>query len=252
LNEYFSSVFLPQIDLYCRVWKERFLPTLADLNAEAERIGMEAYDLLSARSDPEYADPADIAEQAHNAALDYYLPMADIKQGLINLYPVGLYHLLEQQLLMFFSQELAAPGEVATALGAVQKKLTDRFGISLEKFTSWPQVEELRLLANCVKHADTSRRSKTGRGGARMKEASCESLRRKRPEWFSVIGPPLRGVPVTQPLFGDGIYLEEKTLWYLTDAAKAFWTELGEAICAKGSNNPRHPGKWREKAASKD
>ncbi len=157
--------------------------------------------------------------------LEEYTPWAEVKQGLLNIYPAGLYHLLEQQALRFFRSGLnngAIQSGLGTAkrqrdpcLGDLEDALREAHQIDLKKFKCWPKIYELRLLCNCVKHAEGP---------------SCRELRQRQPDWFSPIGPPLRGVLVEQPLFGDGIYLKESTLWDLTDAAKAFWTELGEAI----------------------
>lgn len=148
-KERFSTVFIPQIELYRDVWREHFLPTLAELDKEAERIARKAYKQFSVQADPECSDAAEITEQAHDAGFEYYDTMATVRQGLINIYPIGLYHLVEQQVLLFFRECLASfPNEIAWKLEHVKTKLKE-CKIDLNELPCWPRVVELRDLANC-------------------------------------------------------------------------------------------------------
>ena len=212
----FASVFIPEIEVYSRIWKERFLPALAELENEATAISEKEHERLSAHMDREWDDPADIAEQAHDAGLSYYEQYAPIRKGLINMHAVGLYHLVEQQRFLFFRQVTPASGtDLKPQRDPNFKDVVDWLNahdIFVAKFQSWPVMEKLNLLSDCVKHAE-------GR--------ACRQLLEKEPDWFTPIGP-LVGLPsVRQPLFGQGIYLSESALWTLTDAARSFWTELG-------------------------
>jgi len=216
-RHHFASVFVPQIELYGRMWKERFLPALAELENEARAVEEKEQQRLSTEVDPESFDPDGVAEQAYEAGLAYYEPFAPIRQGLTNMYAIGLHHLVEQQVLLFFRQVTPASGPSSKRERDPSFKdvrhLLEAYGVVVAQLRSWPMMQKLKLLADCVKHAE-------GR--------ACRKLLKRERGWFN---PPLVGRPrVRQPLFGQGIYLDEGTLWDLTDAARSFWAELGDAL----------------------
>ncbi|MGH7340150.1 MAG: hypothetical protein ACREKH_06640 [Candidatus Rokuibacteriota bacterium] len=192
-----------------------------------QREQREAWD-APAPCAPENFDPADWAERAQDEALIYYQTMKNVEQGLINLYTVGLAHLLEQQLLFIHRRELLVfPDEEHEARLFKFELMKERLkaaGIDVETFVSWPRVEELRLLSNTAKHAD-------GR--------SCAELKRRRPELFVK---PLPGMPETnpelwvehvavyQPLMGEQLYVTAEVYEEYATAAKQFLTELADAL----------------------
>ncbi len=221
------DVFIPDIDAFARCLVERLLPTFGKLEEEADRVEQDAWDR------PRYAedvDPADVVEDARNEALAFLDTMQGIKQGLINMFAVGLYHTFEQQLLLFHRRGLLRPHEQGKArlweIGEAKERLKDA-GINIEKFTSWPPVKELQLLANTVKHAD-------GR--------SCNELKALRPELFvrprchdpTPADEGLRNAylraPVFQPLVGESVYVTREQFKDYAAAVHRFLEELAEAL----------------------
>jgi hypothetical protein len=188
-KDHFASVFIPEIEVYSRIWKERFLPALAELENEATAISEKEQERLSAHMDREWDDPADIAEQAHDAGLSFYEQYAPIRKGLINMYAVGLYHLVGQQRFLFFRQVTPASGtDLKPQRDPKFKDAVDWLNahdIFVAKLQSWPVMEKLNLLSDCVKHA-------AGR--------ACRQLLEKEPDWFTPIGP-LVGLPSVRNLF---------------------------------------------------
>lgn len=157
--------------------------------------------------------------------------MTDILQGSLNLFVVGLYHLLEQQMLLFYRKELLTLKEAhrleglkgqdlnkALSFKRVMERLGNE-GISLEKFTSWKNICDLSLIANTVKHADGS---------------ACTDLKRRRPDLFvhpmslHHFSGPIR--EVFTPLSGDTIYITEKHLEDFIIYVRGFWEELITAL----------------------
>lgn len=118
------------------------------------------------------------AEQAHDAGLSYYEQYAPIRQGLINMYAVGLYHLVEQQGFLFFRQVTPTSGtELKPQRDPKFKDVVDwlnKHDIFVARFQSWSMMEKLNLLSDCVKHAE-------GR--------ACRQLLEKEPDWFTPIDP---------------------------------------------------------------
>ena len=88
-------------------------------------------------------------------------------------------------------------------------------------FISWPRIDELRHLANCVKHAEGN---------------SCEQLRKLRPDLFEnpTVEPEfkIRGIVqhVRNPLIGEDIYITEQEFASYAEVVRQFWLELANAM----------------------
>lgn len=158
---------------------------------------------------------ADLAEAAHDKGLSYYEIMTGIRQSLLNLFAVGLFHLIEQELADLCrdgSFTVAPPGD--TKLAEVAQWYRDHFDLDLTKLDSWRAIEELRLIANASKH---------GEGPAAAK------LRKLRPDLFTHpltrnLGP--RPWPLEMPLAGDGLYVTEAILQGYCASANRFVAEV--------------------------
>jgi hypothetical protein len=225
----YTSDFIQTIDYYAKSLHEKVLPSFSDIAEEADRVEKETANQLSS------FDPADIAEHVIDAGVDFTLMAHGVVQGIINMFTAGLYHLFEQQLLWLYRQELLwewfrqvppvnlLNKDLLTVVQA-QKRLLQDYKIDLTVFTSWSTLEELRLVANVVKHAD-------GR--------SCDDLKQRRLDLF--IHPTmkdetllddsiLRRRPVYQPLSGEDIYISPEEFTRYVEATKKFWQEFAEAV----------------------
>jgi hypothetical protein len=135
LNDYIEA-----IDYFARSLEKKVLPAFNDIQEEAERIQTETEKRFNVVVDPETADPADIAESAYHAGVDFYILVDGIVQGMINMFTAGLYHLFEQQLLKFHRKELLMPQEENDPrlfnLDEVQKRLLTEYKIDISKFNS--------------------------------------------------------------------------------------------------------------------
>lgn len=218
-KNYIDRIFIPEITAYNQCLIQRLLPTFESMEDEARTIEQ---DRLNG-SCPENVGPALVAENANDAAVSYMHTMTSIRQGLINMFAAGLYHLFEQQLLSFGRSEFQRHGEPMTEVKLLFTILKE-YGIKLSKFTTWSRIKELGLLANVVKHAE-------GR--------SCKKLRELREDLFrSPYSLSLfrfsRKLPVNQPLAGQGIYLRVDDFNRYSEDVKAFWTEFGRKLSQSG------------------
>jgi hypothetical protein len=145
-------------------------------------------------------------------------------QGVINLFAAGLFHLLEQQLLLFHRQELLSIGEknnmnLLNFVEAKNRLLTH--GINIENFESWLRIDELRLVANTVKYADGS---------------SAQKLKSRRPDLFlrsitsSIINSTITLGPVFTPLTGDSVYITQSEFKKYVSSVNKFWGEMCVAL----------------------
>jgi hypothetical protein len=96
-------------------------------------------------------------------------------QATLNLFSAGLFHVIEQQLAEL-TRDAAIEKEVSdTKLEVVVDWYRKNCQLDLTQFSSWPVIEELRLVANTTKHAEGP---------------SANQLRTKNPKLFQY--PPLR------------------------------------------------------------
>lgn len=163
------------------------------------------------------------AESAQENGQAFYDIMVAIRQASLNLFVTGLFHLLEQQLADLCrdgSFHVSPPKD--TKLDVVQKWYLDNFNLNLSELASWSKIEQLRLLANSVKH---------GEGGSLVK------LRNIRPDIFR--NPDLNElfpndsdlclvVDVRLPMAGEDIYVTTQIFDEFSKAVISFIAEIAE------------------------
>lgn len=219
----FRSEYVPQIEALVAALEHRLLPTMkeTDISHEAEAVADEFWEHLGSMPAHENADMGDFAEDARDAGVSHYMMLMGIRQGLINMFAVGLHHTLEQQLLQFHRREVLSPSEehndALFKIAVLKQRLKDR-GVDLEKLSAWSKLDELRLVANAVKHAEGD---------------SAEKLRSVRPDLFEApslrdlgLGGKLGRAPIFLPLVGEDLYVQEVDIRAYERAIKMFWEEF--------------------------
>ena len=202
---YFKTFFVPQIASVLDILETRLLPNLSKetLEAEADAKADESWEHQPAS---EWTDPANLAEQATEAGLAHYELMHGLRQGMINLVAVALYHLFEQQLKDAFGIE--RDEEIRELLSAFVDQRLCSAAVNTK-------IKELREVANTVKH---------GKGRA------FKELFEWRPDMF--VNPLLRKLGDSdppydvQPLIGEGLYVRLEHLREYRDSLKGFWMHL--------------------------
>ena len=153
-------------------------------------------EFMSSPPATEFSDPADYAEQALDVGIHLYSVLSGVRQGMINLFAVALYHAFEQQILRFHTQldpwhPCSFGSEGLNPLKSFsEEQLCKR--LDVQSFKSWQKVTELQLVANTVKHAE-------GR--------AARNLRDIRPDVFES-----PEQPVMQPLLGEDIRVPVKDI----------------------------------------
>jgi hypothetical protein len=138
----------------------------------------------------------------------------------------GLYHLAEQQLAdscRDASFYVDPPRD--TKLGDVSDWYHDHFDLDLKTLPSWAVFDELRLVANAVKHAE-------GAATRQLRERRLELF--SNPDFaevykeFAEAGiPPTLG-PVLAPLSGEGLFVSENLLKMYAEGAESFFREIAQ------------------------
>lgn len=224
----FKEEFIPQVHSLVETLEVRLLPTFDNIGQEAEKKAKEEWERLGSVASLYDFDEAALAEKAHDVGLDYYFMMNGLRQGLINMFSVTLYHLYEQQKMIFHRKEILAPEEEDDRKlikhEIFQNKLQE-YEINITQFKSWFRIEELRLIANTIKHAAGD---------------SAEKLHAWRPDLFKAPSMseslpalptfPTSSMQVYRPLMGEDIYLGLKDIKIYANAVEQFWNELSDKI----------------------
>lgn len=148
--------------------------------------------------------------------------MIGIRQGIINLIAAVLYHAFEQQGMFFHRKNVLNYNEENDPkLFTIPKfkRRLQHLGIKIDDLASWQKIEELRLVANTVKHAE---------GGSSHKLRDIRSDLFKDPNMsdISMYSAP----PIFQPLFGDGLYLSLMEIEDYRDHLVRFWQVLANEM----------------------
>jgi hypothetical protein len=227
---YFANVFVPQVTALVDAIEQRVLPGFEHIDQEVDEAAHREYERLGQMPADDSYDMADAAEQAVEAGIDLYQTLRGVRQALLNVSAAALYHLFEQQLLVFYRRQgLHARRQNDDSnlnVEALRSELST-IGINFDGLSSWPTIVELRLLANAVKHAEGD---------------SAAKLRKRRPQLYadpSIAKAGLNdlGIPQTifMPLAGQDIYVTQDDLARYSSAIASFWKEFGEAVFAHGS-----------------
>jgi hypothetical protein len=202
------------------------LPAFGNINERARQVAKDYYDRIRVQPAGESEiDMASAGDAAQEHALDWFDMMTSLRQSMINLLAAGLFHLMEQRLGALGQDVSFKTRPRDTQMEVVKAWYLEEVGVDFETLPSWGKVNELRLVANAVKHAEGS---------------ATNQLRKVRPELFTdsahakVFGHEDRafGVPnrVAAPLSGDDFFVTEVLLRSYTEGAEAFFGEIANCF----------------------
>ncbi|MFI5339472.1 MAG: hypothetical protein ACHQ7N_06510 [Candidatus Methylomirabilales bacterium] len=220
--------YLAEIKLLREHALTRVLQAFADetIDREARAAKEQAWERLC-HAAGEDSDPTDLAEQARDAGDDRLLMLRSLRQALLNLFAVALHHLVEQQQLSLLRLAMLPPREANKH--DLLKKGTEEFknrsrnsAVDVTTLSGWADLEELRVVANAVKHAEGP---------------AAKRLRSRRPDLF--VSPALRRThpepwpqpsSLYKPLFGEDLYVLSSDLECYFQAALQFWSSYAESL----------------------
>jgi hypothetical protein len=197
------------------------IPTFNDLGARADKKASDEFQRLCSQPayHDSYVDMDALAEAAQDTGVAFHQRMFALRQTVLNLFSLGLFHLLEQQVagLCHDGAFIVDPPE-----GGLRSELPDwyskQFGLDLRSLSSWSLINELRVVANVTKHAEGS--------AARELRALRPAL--FIPSCFSEPHPELVQFtrPMSSPLAGDDLYVTPEILQEYGEAAVRFLSEI--------------------------
>ena len=219
-------------ETFAKTYHERIMPIFSSLEEESQAIADEKYEDLGRYFNPESDDPADYAEMAWEAGLEYYESMSLMQYNMRLMWISTLYQFWEQQVRKFVYEEVTRThkfidkkgNEVAFA-GFCTRGIDDikeefnEFGQDLEKLNSWSKIEELRLLANVIKHGDGW---------------SATKLKQLRPDFFDSGGISTDLLDLYKTTLGERVLnIDDSEYETYCDAITQFWDELPDVLYSK-------------------
>ena len=212
------------VTAFCECVFQDIIPALGDVEKRANEVADGEYHRLCSQPVGEYGDDdlATAAEAAHEKGLAFYETMTAVRQSVLNLFAAGLFHLVEQELadLCHLEPESLAP-PTDTKIYVTADWYRQHFGLDLRSLDPWQMVDDLRLVANTVKHAEGK---------------SAADLRQRRPELFrhpidrKLFPNETHSIgfvrPVRSPLSGEDLYISEEALHEFAQAAEKFVAEV--------------------------
>ncbi len=210
------------------------LPAFGKLDERAQKMASDYYNRVGSEPVGEYQDldMADVADEAHGISLRWYETMVTVRQTMRNLLATGLFHLTEQQLAESCRDVDSDIEPPITKLGEIEKWYGKNFHLELKSLPSWTTLDELRRVANAVKHAEGS---------------STRQLKETRPELFTNpdyteiykeyeqegVSPPMS--EALAPLTGQDFFVSEKLLGTYAKAAAGIFEEIAGYFAAHGN-----------------
>lgn len=218
----FRGMHISAIEAFRNAALGKVVPAFRDIAREAGSATDKKYPGAMARDDDS------LAELAIDHYAECYEMLSGVRQGVLNLLAVGLYHLFEQQQLLLL-QTLTKDENESPTTTRVEECLAEclaECGIESQKFACADKLSELKVAANAIKH---------GKGRASGKLASLRPDLFQNPAFsesrYGEDHDYAKSVAVDSffaPLTGD-LYVSESDLSEWCNATKAYWEELAVA-----------------------
>lgn len=226
-REHVLTRVCPRFQQFGNLVLTRVLPAFDGINEEAHALEQRRYEELI--SSVHVADEDDMwdageamADLAFNEAMDHAVLLESMRFTTLNLYAAALYHLTEQHLIDVPLKILNYDERHNLRPDGAVEWFKNSLGLDLASLPSWPLIEELKLVANVVKHGEGD---------------SAARLRKRRPDLF--VYPHLRGhvklfdrPRIEASLFGNDFFVTREEFEQYHKGSVNFWTEVADALPA--------------------
>ena len=167
---------------------------------------------------------SDFAEEAGDKARDWWEMMTSLRQTMLNLLVAGLFHLTEQQLATVSRDGLFRRTPLkGTKLWDIADWYLLHLNANIKKLPTWELLEEIRHVANTVKHAQI--------GGTKTYDPFVQSYSRIR--HLQAFMTRIRefavqelAQPITAPLSGEDLFVTEDLLRIYAEGVERFFGEI--------------------------
>jgi len=223
LSDFERSSFIEKHNFLFKQLNERVLSHFTDSNIEnaAEEYGQELYDAMSRHASP-CADPGDYAEQAIEEKMEYGLDLFEMRNHLVLVGLVYLYHHWEKTLRTFLERELRFYFERSNVEKQVWKtgnkpvfQILKDFGWIVEDQGFYIDLDTVRLTVNVFKH---------GKG------TSFELLKKRAPQFFRTYDPEIEDDPFWNFLDHTNLEIDSNEFDKLTQSIELFWQTFPQRL----------------------
>ena len=213
-RKHFKSEISDYVEIYC----QKLLPVFKDIESDADKYTDDFFDnSMSQPADDDFNDPSSIAENAMEEGIEHYSYLKLGKYNLTATWHATLYQVWEQQSRRFLFQEISHVYNIQFETFCIKlSEIKEKFkfhNVDIESFSCWPQIRELSLLCNVIKHA----------GGRSEKE-----LREIKPELFKQEDKIDYITTFKTTLLEETLNINEMTLQNYREALLSFWDEIPE------------------------
>ena len=207
-----------QLDGFASIYFDKLKPTFTEMSDEADSAAQKYYDdTLNRLASDDFDDAGTVAEDALAKGLETYEMLSLGQYTLTAAWHATLYEFFEQQLRLFLFDELSHDfiikfDKFCTCMKEIKNCLKG-FSFDMESVSTWPTVDELRLLCNVIKHSDGT---------------SARDLKKANPKLFKDD----KGIDYLKlyrtTLLEITLNIDESTLSHYLTGLKIFWDEIPE------------------------
>lgn len=219
--------------------KARLLSQFANIEAEAEQAEQDHWDRSGESFDPEWHDPADLAEAARDHGVEFYQLLSDMHDRTRLSVVAGMYHHWDKSFRRFLVREFRRPrliiGDHTRRVlwkldSADLEQLLLALGLDIRGFASYPRIDAMRLVVNVFKHGEGQ---------------SLDDLRHRHPEF-------LRERSYDWGAYDDSdMQVSDEHMEAFASAIEMFWRELPSSLTFDKGTELDVPKKF-ENAWNKD
>ncbi|MGG1339677.1 hypothetical protein ABE244_03620 [Bacillus toyonensis] len=152
-------------ELYFKTYTERISPVFDNIDQEAEEVAEKTYNEMMMQAGHENCDPGDYADDALQFSINYYENVSLMRYNTQLMWISTMYQFWEQQVRKFLYKEMTRSGfkffdknqkeieykDFCTNIGKI-KDFFLKFQVDITTLSCWDKINELRLLANVIKH----------------------------------------------------------------------------------------------------
>lgn len=230
LYQKLREIFQKPYDYYVEVYFDKIAVVFNDLEEEANEMAQSHYEELGKNSDPDRHDYEDFADTAFEKGLEYFEAVSLVRYNNQLMWIATMYQFWEQQVRKFLFDEIKQSGitllnkkgrEIefssfcTRGINDIKEQFLS-FGQNLEQMLCWETLDELRLLANVIKH---------GEGG------SAIELEVLRPDYFISEATDNNLMKVHRTVLNEQVLnVKDTDFIKYKEALQSFWRELPERL----------------------
>lgn len=157
LPEIYQLEAIGELDLFCLVFSKRLLPAFSSIEKEAKLKEENYLKDKSENFSPEIDDEANILEDAYFERINYEIQHFSLKQDFSNISAVWLYHIFERRFELLFGSQFKSNNFInKTKQNLNHNAFYDKSKSEFIENEVLNRIDELRILANAIKHGKTS------------------------------------------------------------------------------------------------